>query len=176
MLTRGSVFTKYQELKLQEPPDQVPIGNIPRSINIRCWGEQTRCCIPGDTVIVSGIFLSIRLSGYKAMKTGLQTDTYVKASRIEKVRMGQLEFETISDLSSHEIVREIALETDTYRHLACSIAPEIFGHEDVKKALLLQLVGADTKVLEDGMRIRGGLFCELNLGTIQSAMVMLLYM
>jgi DNA replication licensing factor MCM7 len=36
-----------------------------------------------------------------------------------------------------------------------SIAPEIFGHEDVKKALLLMLVGGVTKVLPDGMKIRG---------------------
>jgi DNA replication licensing factor MCM7 len=39
--------------------------------------------------------------------------------------------------------------------LAKSIAPEIYGHEDVKKALLLQLVSGVTKQVQDGMRIRG---------------------
>ena len=39
--------------------------------------------------------------------------------------------------------------------MASSIAPEIFGHEDVKKALLLQLVGGVTRSLSDGMKIRG---------------------
>ena len=34
-------------------------------------------------------------------------------------------------------------------------APEIYGHEDVKKALLLQLVGGAARVLSDGMKIRG---------------------
>jgi len=42
-----------------------------------------------------------------------------------------------------------------YVKLSQSIAPEIYGHEDVKKALLLQLVGGCTKVLDDGMKIRG---------------------
>ena len=42
--------------------------------------------------------------------------------------------------------------------LAASIAPEIFGHEDVKKALLLQLVGGSTRVLGDGMKIRGDFY------------------
>merc|ERR1712159_947535 len=38
---------------------------------------------------------------------------------------------------------------------AKSIAPEIFGHVDVKKALLLVLVGSFTKTMKDGMKIRG---------------------
>ena len=44
-----------------------------------------------------------------------------------------------------------------YDLLAKSIAPEIFGHLDVKKALLLLLVGGVTKEVGDGMRIRGDL-------------------
>jgi hypothetical protein len=39
--------------------------------------------------------------------------------------------------------------------LAASIAPEIFGHEDVKKVLLLMMVGGVTKTTDDGMRLRG---------------------
>lgn len=45
-------------------------------------------------------------------------------------------------------------EEDFYEKLASSIAPEIYGHEDVKKALLLLLVGGiDRK--PNGMKIRG---------------------
>jgi DNA replication licensing factor MCM7 len=44
-----------------------------------------------------------------------------------------------------------------YSKLAESIAPEIYGHADVKKALLLLLVGGVTKVTGDGMKIRGDL-------------------
>ena len=42
-----------------------------------------------------------------------------------------------------------------YHRMAASIAPEIFGHEDVKKALLLLMVGGATREMADGMRIRG---------------------
>ncbi len=42
-----------------------------------------------------------------------------------------------------------------YEYLSRSIAPEIFGHLDVKKALLLLLIGGITKEMGDGMRIRG---------------------
>lgn len=34
--TRGSRFVKYQELRLQELPDQVPVGHIPRSLTVHC--------------------------------------------------------------------------------------------------------------------------------------------
>merc|ERR1719231_1653413 len=44
---------------------------------------------------------------------------------------------------------------DLYSKAAKSIAPEIYGHTDVKKALLLALVGSFTKKTGDGMKIRG---------------------
>ncbi|CAA0805818.1 DNA replication licensing factor MCM7 [Striga hermonthica] len=47
--------------------------------------------------------------------------------------------------------------SDIYNKLARSSAPEIYGHEDVKKALLLLLVGAPHRKLKDGMKIRGDL-------------------
>ena len=54
-----------------------------------------------------------------------------------------------------ERIAEMTDEDDMYSKLARSIAPEIFGHEDVKKALLLLLVGGVTKEMADGMKIRG---------------------
>ena len=49
-------------------------------------------------------------------------------------------------------------EEDFYEKLASSLAPEIYGHEDVKKALLLLLVGG-VDCTPHGMKIRGEL-CE----------------
>ncbi len=51
--------------------------------------------------------------------------------------------------------QEISQSSDVYDRLAASLAPEIFGHEDVKKALLLCMVGGVTRQLPDGMKIRG---------------------
>lgn len=45
-------------------------------------------------------------------------------------------------------------EENFYEKLAGSIAPEIYGHEDVKKALLLLLVGG-VEQAPKGMKIRG---------------------
>lgn len=48
----------------------------------------------------------------------------------------------------------MCVEEDFYEKLAGSIAPEIYGHEDVKKALLLLLVGG-VEQAPRGMKIRG---------------------
>jgi DNA replication licensing factor MCM7 len=56
---RGSRFMKYQELRLQELPDQVPVGHIPRSMTVHCNGEMTRQCGPGDIITVHGVFLTV---------------------------------------------------------------------------------------------------------------------
>merc|ERR1719197_208855 len=52
-------------------------------------------------------------------------------------------------------VEEAFQKGSLYESAAKSIAPEIFGHVDVKKALLLALVGSFTKHMADGMKIRG---------------------
>jgi DNA replicative helicase MCM subunit Mcm2 (Cdc46/Mcm family) len=46
------------------------------------------------------------------------------------------------------------LQDNFYDVLASSIAPEIYGMEDIKKSLLLQLVGGVDKNAA-GMKIRG---------------------
>ncbi len=56
---------------------------------------------------------------------------------------------------SDEELRGIS-EEDFYEKLAVSVAPEIYGHEDVKKALLLLLVGGVDR-RPNGMKIRGSI-------------------
>lgn len=52
-----------------------------------------------------------------------------------------------------EHISRLAEDGDIYNKLARSLAPEIYGHEDIKKALLLLLVGAPHRKLKDGMKV-----------------------
>ncbi|KAK1747632.1 DNA replication licensing factor MCM7 [Skeletonema marinoi] len=160
--TRGSKFVKFQELKLQELPNQVPMGHVPRSLTVHCRGELTRLASPGNEVTIDGVFLPQRVAegGYRAMKAGLVTTTFVEAQNIivhkksyDDSISGSLAEE--ERLKLEEQIREIATGDDPVGTLSSAIAPEIFGHEDIKRALLLQLVGGCTRKLPDGMRIRG---------------------
>ena len=62
--------------------------NIWNILQIIPTGEQTRCCGPGDIVTISGVFLSERLTGYRAIKAGLQSNVYVESLLIEKQKLG----------------------------------------------------------------------------------------
>ncbi|KAI5474693.1 hypothetical protein MNV49_002561 [Pseudohyphozyma bogoriensis] len=124
-------------------------------MTVHLYGNQTRKVSPGDVVHIGGIFLPIPYEGFKAMRLGLLTDSYLEAHHVH-----QLKKQYESMVLTPEIAAEIEkLKFDQYLYskLASSIAPEIFGHDDVKKALLLLLVGGVTKSMGDGMRIRGDL-------------------
>ncbi|CAD6195880.1 unnamed protein product [Caenorhabditis auriculariae] len=147
MQLRGSKFIKFQEIKLQELCEQVPMGSIPRQITVHLYGEMTRRCNTGNNVRVSGIFLPLARSGFQPTG-GLTADTYLEAHNVVNLD----ENPTYAGIESEEL--QILKRGDCYEILAQSIAPEIYGLVDVKKALLLALVGGSDNVSE-GMKIRG---------------------
>ncbi|GAA5996150.1 DNA replication licensing factor MCM7 [Rhodotorula paludigena] len=153
MQTRASKFTPFQECRIQEMADQVPVGHIPRTMVVHLYGNQTRSVSPGDVVNISGIFLPIPYEGLKALRMGLLTDSYLEAHHIQQLKK-QYESMQLTPEITREI-EEIKAVPGLFTRLASSIAPEIFGHEDVKRALLLLLVGGVTKSVGDGMKIRG---------------------
>ncbi|KAL2239052.1 UNVERIFIED_CONTAM: DNA replication licensing factor MCM7 [Sesamum indicum] len=150
---RASKFLKFQEAKIQELAEHVPKGHIPRTMTVHFRGELTRKVAPGDIVELSGIFLPIPYTGFRAMRAGLIADTYLEAMSVTHFKKKYEEYELRGD--EEEQIACLAEDGDIYNKLARSLAPEIFGHEDVKKALLLLLVGAPHRKLKDGMKIRG---------------------
>ncbi|KAK9685000.1 hypothetical protein RND81_10G248600 [Saponaria officinalis] len=150
---RASKFLKFQEAKLQELAEHVPKGHIPRSMTVHFRGELTRKVSPGDVVELSGIFLPMPYTGFRAMRAGLVADTYLEAMSVTHFKRKYEEYE-LRDEEEEQIAR-LSEDGEIYNKLARSLAPEIFGHEDVKKALLLLLVGAPHRKLKDGMQIRG---------------------
>jgi len=60
--------------------------------------------------------------------------SFQRVSSISKWDEGEM----VEELTDEEIADYS--ESNFYEKLAASIAPEVYGHEDVKKSLLLQLV------------------------------------
>ncbi len=153
MSTRASRFMPFQEIKIQEMADQVPVGHIPRSLTVHCHGTLTRQINPGDVVDIAGIFLPTPYTGFKAMRAGLLTDTYLEAQHVTQHKKA---YDNLTvDARTFRRIEQYKDSGHMYEYLARSIAPEIYGHLDVKKALLLLLIGGVTKEMGDGMRIRG---------------------
>ncbi|KAG9035051.1 Mcm2-7 hexameric complex component [Tulasnella sp. JGI-2019a] len=153
MQTRACRFNPFQEVKIQEMADQVPVGHIPRSMTVHLNGSVTRSMNPGDVVHLGGIYLPTPYTGYQAIRAGLLTDTYLEVHHVHQVKKQYGEMQLTPEIT--RAIRALQQDPNLYTRLAQSIAPEIYGHEDVKKALLLLLVGGVTKAMGDGMKIRG---------------------
>lgn len=154
---RGSKFVSYQDIKLQELSDQVPIGHVPRNTKLQAKGLMVGKCSPGDIIQVTGIHMPAQYTGFKGMRTGLIYDTYIEVFDIQKEKKTYKEIK-ISEEMEEMVRREKELyQNEMYDRLAKSIGPEIYGHIDVKKALLLSMVGGVTKEMKDGMKIRGNI-------------------
>jgi DNA replication licensing factor MCM7 len=151
--TRASKFLPFQEVKIQEMADQVPVGHIPRQLTVHCHGALVRQINPGDVIDIAGIFLPTPYTGFKAVRAGLLTDTYLEAQHVHQHKKAYDDI--VLAPRTLQRMNELERTGQLYEMLARSIAPEIFGHIDVKKALLLQLIGGVTKEMGDGMRIRG---------------------
>jgi len=153
--TRASKFVEHQELRLQELSEEVPVGTIPRSLCVEAKGELVKRVSPGDTVDLTGVYLH---RPHKAAQRqggtgGLIGDFYMQAHSIKRHK-SQREGDGLTEEQSRELQR-VENGGSTYDGLANSIAPEIHGNEDVKKALLLLLAGGSGRVLPDGMKLRG---------------------
>lgn len=150
----------FQVLKLQESPDAVPNGEMPRHMQLYCDRYLTEKVVPGNRVTVMGIY-SIKKVAQKVDKdrdgvgvgirkpylriVGIQVDTE-GPGRSSGVPLNPLEEEEFNRFSSRP---------DAYETIAKSIAPFIYGSEDVKKAIACLLFGGSRKRLPDGLTRRG---------------------
>ncbi|CCJ30575.1 unnamed protein product [Pneumocystis jirovecii] len=153
MSSRASKFIPFQEARIQELTSQVSVGHIPRTLVIHLYGSITRSMNPGDILDVSGIFLPTPFVGFKAIRAGLLTDTYLECQYVNKLKKQYDIIENTPEMIKQ--IEKLSVSSNVYEQLSKSIAPEIYGHDDVKKALLLLLVGGVTKEMHDGMKIRG---------------------
>ncbi|KAL6779626.1 MCM7 [Auxenochlorella protothecoides x Auxenochlorella symbiontica] len=152
--TRGSKFVRYQECKVQELPEEVPQGSTPRTLTVQLRDALTRRVKAGDAVTVSGIFLPEPYAGPRsAMRATLLTATYVQAMAVTQNKQSYQDMRL--DGETRAAIEALTAEGDVYGRLASSIAPEIWGHEDVKRVLLLCMVGGVSRQLPDGMKLRG---------------------
>ena len=145
-----SKFKDYQTILLQEPPERTPIGQLPRSVEVVLEGDLVDKVKPGDRIQVNGIFKCISIM---STSSSGNVRTVLIGTNIEIINndVKQNEF-TGEDLKK---IRELAKKKDVFDILSNSIAPGIYGHQDIKRALVLQLLGGNETNLEDGTHLRG---------------------
>ncbi|KAI9485967.1 MAG: MCM2/3/5 family-domain-containing protein [Benjaminiella poitrasii] len=148
-------FVDSQVIKLQEAPDMVPVGDLPRHTILNADRWLTNRVVPGMRAVVMGIYSifqnkSAKSTGAAAVRTpyirivGLQIDQHNNGR-------GKPHF---TDAEEEEFIK-MSSQPDLYETFARSLAPSIFGNMDIKKAITCLLFGGSKKILPDGMRLRG---------------------
>ena len=138
-----SKVTDIQYAKIQENFEDLPTGETPRHFSILLNGILVNKISPGNQVKITGIF-SIKNSEDKSF-------SYLKVLGIENSKS-----KTKSSFTEDEENQFKSMaKDDIYENIAKSIAPSIFGNEDIKKTLACMLFGGTRRTREDGITLRG---------------------
>ncbi|XP_044159657.1 DNA replication licensing factor MCM5 [Bufo gargarizans] len=150
----------FQTLKLQESPDAVPHGEMPRHMQLYCDRYLCDKVVPGNRVTIMGIY-SIRKSGKTSNKGRDRVGVGIRSSYIRVVGI-QVDTEGTGRSAAcavtpqeEEEFRRLASKPDIYETISKSIAPSIYGSIDIKKAIACLLFGGSRKRLPDGLTRRG---------------------
>ena len=146
-----------QGMVLEETPEELDGGEQPKRINVFLKNDlvsplNEKKSNPGSKVRVYGWVTEIPIT----LRTGGQStkfDLIVEANQLEPIE----EDFTSLEISSEEIeqIQNLAKDPGIYEKLIDNLAPSIYGHEKIKEALLLQLVGGVRKKRQDGVVTRG---------------------
>jgi len=148
-----SEFIDAQKIRVQESPEGLRGGETPQSIDMNVEDDITGKVTPGDHVTAVGVLHIEQMS--EGNERSSLFDLYmdgvaitVEDEEFEDMDIEQADIETIIELSN---------EDDIYDQMVGSVAPAIYGYEEEKLAMILQLFSGVTKNLPDGSRIRGDL-------------------
>ncbi len=151
MISEESEYVDFQLVGIQEKPEDLPPGQIPRVIDVGLRGDIVDLARPGDRVIVTGILRTMPDRDAEGLRR--TSKMYLEAVSIETASK---EPESLIITPEEEkLLREMAKEQDIHKKLMDSIAPSLYGLEYVKKAVMLLLFGGRSKQYPDGTKIRG---------------------
>ena len=148
-----SEFIDAQKLRVQESPEGLRGGETPQNIDVNIEDDITGHVTAGDHVRVTGV-LKLDQRGNDREKSAM-FDVYMNGVSVE-IEDEEFEEMDIDEDDKKEIVA-LSEERDIYEQMTDSIAPSIYGYDQEKLAIALQLFSGVTKHLPDESRIRGDL-------------------
>jgi DNA replication licensing factor MCM3 len=148
-------YRDHQTISIQEMPERAPAGQLPRGVDVILDDDLVDKVKPGDRIQLVGIYRSLgnRNAGHNTalFKTVVLGNNVVLLSSKSG---GGIATATITDTDIRNINR-ISKKKNVFELLSQSLAPSIFGHDHIKKAILLMLLSGQEKNLENGTHLRG---------------------
>ncbi len=147
-----SKYIDWQKLVLQEKPEELPPGQLPRSIEVVVTEDLVDVARPGDRAIITGI---LSVHSEKSLRKDVQPifRTYLEANYVDVVSKEAYDVQITPE--DEEKILKLAQLPDIRERIINSIAPSIHGYKDIKKAIACLLFGGEPKIFPDGVRVRG---------------------
>ncbi len=146
-----------QRLVIEEIPESLEGGEQPKRLSVFLKEDlvepkMEKRTTPGSKVVASCIIKEIPIPS----KSGGQLTRYDLVAEANYIEAVEETYEEIVITEEDERkIKELAKDEQIYEKLVRSIAPGIYGHEDIKGALILQLMGGVRKERSDGTSIKG---------------------
>ena len=146
-----------QRLILEESPDALEGGGQPKRFSIFLREDLVEPAMekkttPGSKVRATGLVKEVPIPA----KTGghlTRFDLILEVNQIEPVEESYEDIEITPEDEAK--IKQLSKDPKVYEKLVSSIAPSVFGHEDIKGSLVLQLMGGVRKTLADGTVTKG---------------------
>jgi replicative DNA helicase Mcm len=151
MLPQKSKFQDWQKVRIQEAPEELPAGQMPRSVDVILSGDIVDVSRPGDFVKVTGILKTT--PDFSRRGSRLATfNVFIEANGVE---VSEKEYEQL-EINDEEMkeIDKLAADPMVHTRITRSIAPAIKGHDIIKKSIALQLFGGREKTLTGESRVR----------------------
>ncbi len=146
-----SHYRDYQVVTIQELPEKAPAGQLPRSVDVVFDADLVDTIKPGDRVQIIGVYKSLA-----NIQNGGVPATFRAVMIANNVRMiGKDTHMPVISSDDIQNIKTISRRRDVFQLLARSLAPSIYGHAYIKRAVLMLLLGGVEKNLENGTHIRG---------------------
>ncbi|OQS05577.1 DNA replication licensing factor MCM6 [Thraustotheca clavata] len=137
-------------------PDTSRFGkNGGENVIARRGGENSTYGMEGEGV--RGLkALGVKELTYKTAFLACSVQTM--AQRFDRVSIrSEMGEETENDFTEEELesIRLMKAETDRYTKMAKSLCPSVYGHDEIRKGILLMLFGGVHKTTTEGIKLRG---------------------
>ncbi|KAL0489703.1 DNA replication licensing factor MCM3 [Acrasis kona] len=151
-------YKDTQSLSIQEMPERAPAGQLPRSVECILEDDIVDRVKPGDRIRLFGIYRAVSNAAIGQSMSGTMRTVLVVNNIIPITT--QITNANITDRNRSQIERIARTHqgTNLLTYLSRSVAPSIFGHDNIKKALLLLLLGGVEKnFYNSNTHVRGDL-------------------
>jgi len=152
LVEEESEFINSQTIRVQEKPEELPPGQLPRWVDVKLFEDLVDIARPGDRVTIVGI---VRITREYLPTRGASTtfELYLEANSIDVAGKESEIFQILPE--EERTIREIAKDPRVHEKVIRSIAPSIYGYDHIKEAIMYLLFSGVPKSLSDGVSIRG---------------------